>query len=110
MFVNDIDAQMGFVNSDEAGRFLAFMVEQKYTGVINGSNKGTISLQAIIKYVEERTGKQAVLSKDGDSAPYNDGMDYSLNTNLASALGFKFSPINSFIYDLIDEYIDIAKC
>lgn len=107
MFINDINAQMGFVSSDEAGRFLAFLVEQKYTGVINGSNEGTISLQEIIKYVEEKTDKQAVLS-DGDNAPYNGSMDYSLTTKLASELGFKFSPINSFIYDLIDEYIDIA--
>lgn len=108
MFINDIDAQMGFVNSDEAGRFLAFLVEQKYTGVINGSNEGTISLQEIIKYVEEKTGKQAVLSKDGSNAPYNGSIDYNLNTKLSSELGFKFSPINSFIYGLIDEYIDIA--
>lgn len=109
MFINDIDAQMGFVRSNEAGRFLAFLVEQKFTGVINGSNKGTISLKEIIEHVETKTGKQAILSKDGDAAPYNDGIDYSLNTKLASDLGFQFSPINSFIYSLIDEYIESAK-
>lgn len=109
MLINDIDAQMGFVSSDEAGRFLAFLVEQKYTGVINGSNEGTISLKEIINYVEEKTGKQAILSKDGDHAPYNGAMDYSLNTKLASDLGFDFSPIHSFIYNLIDEYIKIAN-
>jgi nucleoside-diphosphate-sugar epimerase len=110
MFIDNIDAQMGFISSDEAGWFLAFLVEQKYTGVINGSNEGTISLQEIIRYVEEKTGKQAVLSKDGDNASYNGGTGYSLNAKLASELGFKFSKIDSFIYDLIDEYIDIAKC
>lgn len=106
MFIDDIDAQMGFVNSREAGRFLAFLAEQKVTGTINGSNEGTISLNEIIKYVEEKTGKQAILSKEGDPAPYNGGMDYSLNTELASDSGFHFSPVNSYIYQLLDKYIE----
>lgn len=109
MFINDIDAQMGFISSDEAGRFLAFLAEQEYTGVINASSDGTISLKEIIQYVEEKTGKKAILSKDGDNAPYNGETDYSLNTELASELGFKFSPIHSFISNLIDEYINVTN-
>lgn len=108
MLINNIDAQMGFVRATEAGRFLAFLVDQEYTGAINGSNEGTISLKMIIEYVEARIGKHAILSKDGDEAPYNDVLDYSLNTKLASDLGFYFSPINSYIYNLLDEYIEIA--
>ncbi|WP_411676917.1 NAD-dependent epimerase/dehydratase family protein [Caproicibacter sp.] len=108
MLIDDIDAQMGFVSSNEAGRFLAFLAEQEYTGVMNGSNSGTISLQEIIQHVEEKTGKQAILSNHGDNAPYNGGVDYSLNTKLASDLGFCFSPIRPFIYDLIDRYLELS--
>lgn len=109
MFIDDIDVQMGYVSSEEAGRFLAFLAEQEYTGSINGSNGGTISLSEIIKYVEERTGKHAILSKDGEVAPYNGGVGYSLNTELASKLGFRFSPIKSFIFDLLNTFIEAAK-
>lgn len=109
MLIDDIDAQMSFVSSDEAGRFLAFLAEQEYTGVINGSSDGTISLNEIIGYVEGKTGKHAILSKGGEVAPYNGGMDYSLNTELASKLGFKFSPVKSFIYDLLNAFIEMAK-
>jgi nucleoside-diphosphate-sugar epimerase len=109
MFINDIDAQMGFVSSNEAGRFLAFLAEQEYTGVINGSSEGTLSLKKIIEYVEAKTRKQAILSKDGDAAPYNNGMDYSLNTGLASDLGFHFSQLNEWIYNLLDTYIKLAQ-
>ncbi|QAT49949.1 reductase [Caproiciproducens sp. NJN-50] len=109
MFIDDIDARMGFVSSDEAGRFLAFLAEQEYTGVINGSNGGTISLNDIIKYVEEKAGKNAILSKDGDVAPYNGEIDYSLNTEFASKLGFRFSPIKLFIYDLLNTFVEAVN-
>ena len=109
MFIDDMNARMSFVSSSEAGRFLAFLAEQEYTGVINGSNGGTISLNEIIGYVEEKTKKHAILSKNGESAPYNGGADYSLNTELASKLGFQFSPVQSFLYDILNEFIEVAK-
>ncbi|HBE86010.1 MAG TPA: hypothetical protein DDW53_12230 [Lachnoclostridium sp.] len=108
MFIDNIDAQMEFVSSDEAGRFLAFLAEQECTGAFNGSNTGTISLREIIAYVEEKTGRRTVLSKAGDNGPYNGAPDYSLNTRLASEWKFDFSPLKSWIYDLIDKFIQEA--
>ena len=108
MFIDNIDAQMGFVSSNEAGQFLAFLAEQECTGVVNGSSLGTISLREIITYVEGKTGRRAVLSKVGDNGPYNGAPDYSLNTGLASEWGFDFSPLKSWIYELINKYIQEA--
>ncbi len=108
MFIDNIDAQMEFVSSDEAGRFLAFLAEQECTGVVNGSSTGTISLREIITYVEGKTGRRAVLSKAEDNGPYNGAPDYSLNTRLASEWKFGFSPLKSWIHDLIDKYIQDA--
>ncbi len=108
MFIDNIDAQMGFVSSNEAGQFLAFLAEQECTGVVNGSSMGTISLREIITYVEGKTGRRAVLSKAGDNGPYNGAPDYSINTGLASEWGFDFSPLNLWIYELIDKYIQEA--
>jgi nucleoside-diphosphate-sugar epimerase len=65
MFIDNIDVQMGFVNSNEAGQFLAFLAEQECIGVVNGSSMGTISLREIIIYVEGKTGRQAVYRKRG---------------------------------------------
>ena len=44
--------------------------------------------------------------KNGDDAPYNGEVEYSINTKLAQSLGFKFNNLNDYIYDLIDYYID----
>ncbi len=56
MFVDNMDAQMAFVRSDEAGRFLAFLGDCDFTGAINGANPQTISIRQITDYVKKKTG------------------------------------------------------
>lgn len=105
MYVDNMDVQMSFVSSNDAGEFLAWLAESDYSGVINGSNTGTISLHEIAEYAYEKTNKKPVFSDNGDKAPYNGTCNYSVNTDLAKSIGYSFSPIKSYIYDLIDAYI-----
>lgn len=87
---------------------MAFLADQNYTGTINGSSNGTISVNEIIQYVEMKTGKKAIFSENGEVAPYNGAMDYSINTELATSLGFHFSSLYKWIYDLLDIYIKLV--
>ncbi len=105
MYVDNIDCQMGFIRSDEAGEFIAYLVDHDVKGAINGSAKGTISPREIINYVETKTGKKAVLSENGERAPYNGEPEYSINTAKAEALGYQFTVLQDWIYELIDFYI-----
>lgn len=105
MFIDNLKAQMAFVRSDEAGRFLAFVGESEFTGAINGANEQTISIEEIVDYVKLKTGKSPVLSESGEPAPYNGADDYFLNLDRAKALGFSFTPLSDWIYGLIDFYI-----
>lgn len=82
---------MGFIRSDEAGRFLAFLADKDVCGAINGSSDGTISIREIIEYVEKRTGTKAIIDQKGENAPYNGEPEYSINTEKAGSLGFRFS-------------------
>ena len=66
MYIDNIDYQMSYIRSDEAGEFIAYLVDKDIDGAINGSSIGTISLREIIDYVEENTGKHAILSDDGE--------------------------------------------
>lgn len=109
MRIDNIDAQMGYIRSDEAGRFLAFLAEKDVKGAINGSAEGTISLGEIISYVEEKTGTTAVISLQGEEAPYNGELAYSINTDKAKELGFKFSVLQDWIYELLDHYIELLQ-
>ena len=105
MNIDNLDCQMGFIRSDEAGKFLAFLVTQDFCGAINGSSEGTISIREIIDYVEEKTGAKAVISKEGDEAPYNGETEYSINTDQAKKLGYRFSTLKEWIFELLDYYI-----
>ncbi len=105
MYIDNMDCQMSFINSKEAGRFLAFLVESGFTGAINGCSYGTISIGQILDYVQKKTGKKAILSTDGDPAPYNVTKEYSLNLDKAKAIEYQFTNIADWIYDLLDYYI-----
>lgn len=106
MFIDDYESQMSFVRSDEAGKFLAFLAKSNFSGAINGASEQTISIKEIADYVNLKTGKTAVLSNEGSAAPYNGEKEYSINTDKAKSLGFSFTPLKNWIYDLIDDYIN----
>lgn len=109
MKVDNLDVQMGYIRSDEAGKFMAFLADKNVQGAINGSSKGTISLREIIDYVERKTGSKAVFLDTGDEAPYNGEPEYSINTDKAETLGFQFTNLKDWIYDLVDYYIERVK-
>lgn len=108
MYVDNYDKQLAFVRSDEAGKFLAYFAGNKYSGPINGASIGTISIKEISDYIEYKTGKKAILSPEGEIAPYNGHNEHSISTNKAKELGAQFSPLKTWIYDLIDSYITDA--
>lgn len=107
MYVDNLDCRMGFIRSDEAGKFMAFLAGKPFRGAVNGCSEGTVSIREILDYVEQKTGKKAILSADGDTAPYNGQPEYSINTDLAASLGFRFSRLHDWIFELLDYYIDI---
>lgn len=105
MHVDNLDRQMGFIRSDEAGRMLAHLADVEVQGAVNGCNSGTISLGEILAYVEKQTGHAAILQPDGEPGPYNGQRAYSVNTQRAASLGFHFSELHSWIFELIDHMI-----
>ena len=105
MYIDNLDAQMSFIRSDEAGAFMAFLADKNFCGAVNGASKGTVSLREIIEFLEKKTGKKALLSADGEAAPYNGESEFSVNTDKAKALGFEFSDVNDWIYDLLEYFL-----
>ena len=56
--------------------------------------------------MEQRTDRKAVLPLSGEAAPYNGEPEYSINTEIAEKLGFQFSTLKDWIYDLLDHSIE----
>lgn len=106
MNIDNPDCQMGFIRSDEAGKFMSFLAGKDFNGAVNGSSGGTVSVRDILDHVEKRTGKRAVIDAEGDDAPYNGEPEYSINTDKAESLGFEFSSVNDWIYGLLNHFIN----
>jgi len=106
MFINNIDVQMAFVRSDEAGKFISFLAETDFIGTINGASEQTVSMKEVIDHITAKTGNTAVLSDSGAPAPYNNFQDFTINVDKAKNLGFTFTPLKDWIFDLTDYYID----
>ena len=102
MYVDDVDAQMSLIRSDEAGKFLAYLADQELQGSVNACSAGTVSVREITDYIEKKTGKKALFTADGEEAPYNGTGTYSLNTEKAESTGFHFTELKDWIYHLID--------
>ena len=49
------------------------------------------------------------MSDSGEEAPYNGEPEYSINTEVAERLGFRFSTLKDWIYDLLDYYIIMIR-
>ena len=106
VYVDNFEAQMGFVRSDEAGDFLAFFADNNFTGPVNGASSGTVSIQELSEYIKRKCGRGLILAKDGKAAPYNGEAPYSINTEVAASLGFAFTPLQEWFWDLVDDYMD----
>ena len=107
MNVDNLKSRLSFIHSQEAGKFLAHVATNPIFGAINASSIGTISLEEIIKHIEARTGKKAILKKDGTEAPLNKSPNFCLDTTLAEKSGFQFKNINDWVYPLLDDWIDL---
>ncbi|GKU25103.1 NAD-dependent epimerase/dehydratase family protein [Clostridium folliculivorans] len=103
--VDNLNEKIGFIDSAEAGDFLAWIAEQNFVGAINGNSNGTISLKEIIEYVELKTNKKAIYSSEGLEGPYNGQKSFDLDVIHANKLGYCFTDLNSWIYKLLDKYI-----
>ena len=101
MHVDNLEARLSFIHSREAGHFLARIAEMPVLGSVNACSNGTISIQEIIRYTEERSGKKAILHEHGDSAPLNGVPSFCLNTSMAVKAGCAFSHVREWVYPLI---------
>ena len=108
MNIDNVDSRMSLIHAREAGEFLAYLVEKDFKGAINGCSDNTVSIREILNYVETKTGKKSIIHSLGDTAPYNGEPDHCINTDKAKKLGYQFSNLNDWLWDLVDYYIDIA--
>ena len=108
MQVDNLQAAISFIRSSEAGDFISWLVGSRLAGPVNACSMGTITLEEIFCYIENKTGKKPVLDPEAEAAPYTGGEAFSLNTRKAEEAGYTFSELRNWIYKLLDHYITEA--
>ena len=110
MYIANYDARIPFLRAERGGEFMAFLADSTFTGPINSSNVGTMSLREVAQYVEKKTGLSPILSQEGEPGPLNGFPDFNLTVERAKELGFVFKPIQEEIEDLLDWCISDSEC
>ena len=107
MHVDDYDKSMAFIWQKNAGEFIAYLADHFVSGPVNGCSRGAVRIGDIIEYIEKKTGLKAVMAGGGDEAPYNGLTDTdSYNTDKAEATGYRFTPYEEWLYQLIDRRLE----
>ena len=107
MYIANPDVRICYISQSEAGGFFADILRTDLCGAVNASSIGSISPGEFIAYAEGLTGRKAVLSDEGDPAPYNGFFsDYTLDTRKAESSGIEFQYLGDWIYSLIGYYAD----
>lgn len=107
--ISNGQAEIGFINSDEAARFLEWVgVDSDVTGPINATSNGTYSLNAFIKMIESKTGEVALVEEvtdDVDDSPFSIEKTYYLDNNKATKAGFEFDDLREWLPALVKDIL-----
>ncbi|MCM3172185.1 NAD-dependent epimerase/dehydratase family protein [Paenibacillus sp. MER 99-2] len=100
------EAEIGFINSTEAARFLAWLGHSSMTGPVNAASLGAIKLSEMMKLIESVTGMQSqILSETGeeDMSPFGISESWTMNTDKAEQAGYTFESLEDWFPGLVRE-------
>jgi len=112
LYVDDPDYICSFIRTDEEAEFLIHLAESDYSGVVNISSEGHITVREIMDYLEQKTGKKFVLSENGILHSFNrkhlklNSSGFWFDLQVAKSIGYKPRKLSDWIYALLDKYID----
>lgn len=107
MYISNLTKKVTYMYAEEAASLFADLLGTDVSGPLNGCCDGYLTIEDILRYTEKQTGKKAVISSEGAPAPYNGFADDTLYSNeKAKRSGIVFSEHKSWIYGLIDHYIE----
>ncbi|MBC1483387.1 SDR family oxidoreductase [Listeria immobilis] len=107
--ISNNQAEIGFITSDEAARFLEWIgISTEITGPINASSNGTYSLNGFIKMLEAKIGQKALVEEvtdDEDNSPFGIEKTYYLDNSKATEAGFIFDNLHDWLPKLVTKIL-----
>lgn len=109
MNVPDPDRKLTFVSNWDLSKFLVWISNQDYSGVVNFSSDGYTTVRNIIEHIEAKAGKKAVLdSNSGEPVPFSD-KSFTLDLSRVKELGYGPETLDSWLWRVIDGHVDRLK-
>lgn len=94
-------AEMNFISEQEAGNFLAWLADNELSGAVNACANGTVSLEKLMDYIAEATGKEVTYTDKETESPYNVPKTWIMSNEKAKKSGFAFSDLHDWLPELI---------
>ncbi|TQR21267.1 NAD-dependent epimerase/dehydratase family protein [Psychrobacillus vulpis] len=101
-------ASIDFISEEEAGKFLEWVGLLEFTGPINATSNGKVSLGDLINEIEDKTQTSARITSTPNEAnvsPFNISNTWLLSNKIARDLGFHFKDLNEWLPVLINDLL-----
>ncbi len=105
----NIDLRYSFVENTDEAMFLYFMSHNNFKGVINFASQGCISMRDVIQYVENKTGKKAILDAKANNFPFTLHPEVVLNLDRCKKLNYIPMNLEDWFYKKVDKYISYCN-
>lgn len=108
IFVPSPKIRQSLVWSEDVGRFLKWLGSQTHTGPINAASSDSISVGDFLEIIAATVGSSVVYAQEctGENhSPFGLSEDFTINTQLAKALGFEFVTTAVWLPQLIREQV-----
>lgn len=106
IYLRNLDASISFIHEEEAGQFLSWISSTDFQGPINACTNGTVTLREFITYIEEATGKKAIVEISQNTehqTPYSISSSWTMSNQKAKDIGFQFNNIHIWLPELISK-------
>jgi len=104
VFYPNLNAQMGFIHSEDAASALHWMIHHQKAGTYNFATEDVISMRDLVSLIEEHTGKQANLlieRLEEAHSPFGVPEHWYMNVGKAKKEGFEAEKLSAWLSPLI---------
>lgn len=105
-----LEYDLAFTLANEEAKLIGSLVENnRIKGVFNIACPSNKKIIDIIRYVEKKTGKKAILGETREKTGFPEIRELSLNIDRINNLGVMTSEIDDWLWELLDYYIDTKR-
>ncbi|MCC6277216.1 MAG: NAD-dependent epimerase/dehydratase family protein [Oligoflexia bacterium] len=105
IYFQNLRSKLSFIHAEDAAEFLSYLVDHNVNGPINCCSNDPISLEELVRLIEQILGKKVVLASSGETnrSPFSMADDWHMDTTKLTEIGFLASPISHWLPGLVKQ-------